>query len=449
MRLAYPREDEKFFVPPNVHIIGTMNVADRSLAIVDMALRRRFAFIELKPSFGADWVQHVSGLGYDLDLLETYGERLRILNESISNDSALGRQYCIGHSFFTPARPLAETRARHPTLVATGHRDRHPAAAGGVLVRSSRHRREGVQPTPWGVAVQIPIRNVWLLQLFASSLYRSSGSSLVGAEENPEDLPDLVARILADEVTHRLHVGLTVGFRETTRPVTRVRGRINVLPTERHQLLQRGLVACTFSEIVADIPANQLARAALERAARLVPNEPRFRSLALQLEAAGVRGQSPPLSSIPAMQRQRLLARDRLMIAAAELLLTLAIPTTHEGGKMLPLPALDDTYMRKLFERATFGLYQHRLAAPGVDGHPWAMAAVAGRRRLSGNVRASPGHAPRHHPAVTKDGREAVASHRDRYEVHLDHEAGVLQGSHLGQRLRLPDLLVPHVTRQS
>ena len=109
MRLAYPRENEKFFVPPNVHIIGTMNVADRSLAIVDMALRRRFAFIEIRPSFGADWVQHVSGLGYDLDLLETYGERLRILNDLISNDAALGRQYCVGHSFFTPAVPLSET----------------------------------------------------------------------------------------------------------------------------------------------------------------------------------------------------------------------------------------------------------------------------------------------------------------------------------------------------
>lgn len=213
--------------------------------------------------------------------------------------------------------------------------------------------------------VDIPIRNVWLLQLFASSLYRSSGTSLVGAEENPEDLPNLVARILADEVTHRLHVGLTVGFRETTRNVTRVRGRINVLPTERHQLLRRGLVACTFSEIVADIPANRLARAALERAARLVPKEPRFRSLALQLEAAGVRGQCPPLSSVPAMQRQRLLARDRLMIAAAELLLTLAIPATDEGVKMLPLPALDDAYMRKLFEHAAFGLYQNRLVPQG------------------------------------------------------------------------------------
>jgi 5-methylcytosine-specific restriction protein B len=110
MRLAYPRQPgERFFVQPNLHIIGTMNVADRSLAIVDMALRRRFAFIELTPSFGEDWVQHVSGLGYDIELLETYGERVRSLNETIAHDSALGRQYCIGHSYFTPAARLEET----------------------------------------------------------------------------------------------------------------------------------------------------------------------------------------------------------------------------------------------------------------------------------------------------------------------------------------------------
>jgi 5-methylcytosine-specific restriction protein B len=110
MRLAYPRaDDERFFVPPNLFVIGTMNVADRSLAIVDVALRRRFAFIELTPSFGDDWVQHVSGLGYDLDLLERYGERVSRLNEVITKDTALGRQYCVGHSYFTPAVSLEET----------------------------------------------------------------------------------------------------------------------------------------------------------------------------------------------------------------------------------------------------------------------------------------------------------------------------------------------------
>lgn len=213
--------------------------------------------------------------------------------------------------------------------------------------------------------MDIPIRNVWLLQLFASSLYRASGVGVVAAEDNPEDLPQLVARILADEVTHRLHTGLTVGFRTAARPVTRVRGRINVLPTERHQLLRRGQVSCRFDEVVTDVPVNRLARAALERASRLVPDEPRYRSLALQLEAAGARGPCPLLSQVPAMQRQRLLARDRLMIAAAELLLTLAIPTTDAGDKKLPLPAIEGEYLRKLFEHAAFGLYQHRLAPAG------------------------------------------------------------------------------------
>lgn len=107
MSLAYPRpKEEPFYVPRNLYLIGTMNVADRSLAIVDMALRRRFAFIELKPLFAEDWVEHVSGLGYDRDLLETYGERLKALNDAITKDSALGRQYCVGHSYFTPSVTL-------------------------------------------------------------------------------------------------------------------------------------------------------------------------------------------------------------------------------------------------------------------------------------------------------------------------------------------------------
>jgi 5-methylcytosine-specific restriction enzyme subunit McrC len=213
--------------------------------------------------------------------------------------------------------------------------------------------------------MQIPIRNIWLLQLFASSLYRRLGTGLVAAEENPEDLPDLVGRILLEEVTSRLHTGLSVGFQQSTRDLRRVRGRINVLTTERHQLLLRGQVSCTFDEIVTDTPANRLVKAALERAAVLTSGRSVYRSLALQLEAAGVRGPCPPLSAAPAMQRQRLLIRDRVMIAAAELLLTLAIPTTESGDRMLPLPSLDDPYLRRLFEFATYGFYRHRLLPEG------------------------------------------------------------------------------------
>ncbi|MET9317232.1 AAA family ATPase [Kribbella sp. NPDC003505] len=110
IRLAYPRDKaERFSVPPNLHLIGTMNVADRSLAIVDMALRRRFAFIELKPAFGEAWALYLSDLGYDAELLETLGNRVNSLNDTITKDSALGRQYCVGHSYFTPVVRLEQT----------------------------------------------------------------------------------------------------------------------------------------------------------------------------------------------------------------------------------------------------------------------------------------------------------------------------------------------------
>ena len=124
------------------------------------------------------------------------------------------------------------------------------------------------------MTAQIPIRNVWLLQLYASSLYRAVGHRMVAAETSPEDLPELVAGMLGAAVTQRLHTGLSVGFQQTARPVTRVRGRINTLPTARHQLLTRGQVHCTFDEVVTDTPANRLVKAALWRAAFLVPAEP-------------------------------------------------------------------------------------------------------------------------------------------------------------------------------
>ncbi len=212
---------------------------------------------------------------------------------------------------------------------------------------------------------KIPIRNVWLLQLYASSLYRAVGQKLAAAEDNPEDLPAFVANILADAVTQRLHTGLSVGFRQTARPVTRIRGRINVLPTARHQLLTRGQVHCTFDEVVTDTPANRLVRAALWRAVMLVPGEPRLRSLALQLEAAGVRGPCPPLSQVPGLHRERLLVGDRQMIAAADLLLKFALPTTDDGGKLLPAPDMDEHYLRDLFERACVGFYRLRLMPQG------------------------------------------------------------------------------------
>jgi hypothetical protein len=102
MPLAY--SDRRFHVPANLYLIGLMNTADRSLAMVDYALRRRFAFIDLKPQFdSAAFRDHLLERGAHVGLVEMICTRLTALNLEISDDTAnLGPGFCIGHSFFSP-----------------------------------------------------------------------------------------------------------------------------------------------------------------------------------------------------------------------------------------------------------------------------------------------------------------------------------------------------------
>lgn len=114
MRLAYARSDaERFFIPENVYVIGTMNVADRSLAFVDMALRRRFAFIELEPKINDTWLEFVTGKDYDRDMMERMGGAVRDLNHVIENDPNLGRQFRIGHSYLVPSGSGGDNPTEH------------------------------------------------------------------------------------------------------------------------------------------------------------------------------------------------------------------------------------------------------------------------------------------------------------------------------------------------
>jgi hypothetical protein len=103
--LAYSREGEpRFYVPDNLYVIGTMNTADRSLAMVDYALRRRFAFVDVHPGFGHDgFVQRLDALGVTPSLRGRIVAHLTRLNERIAQDAALGEGFCIGHSYFCHA----------------------------------------------------------------------------------------------------------------------------------------------------------------------------------------------------------------------------------------------------------------------------------------------------------------------------------------------------------
>ena len=88
-----------FSVPKNLYIIGMMNTADRSLAMIDYALRRRFSFFEVEPGFDSEGFIHYQN-GLNNETLNELVNKVKDLNREISLDKSLGKGFCIGHSYF-------------------------------------------------------------------------------------------------------------------------------------------------------------------------------------------------------------------------------------------------------------------------------------------------------------------------------------------------------------
>ena len=234
----------------------------------------------------------------------------------------------------------------------------------GVIVE----RVESASVDADGYIGRIPVRNLWLLMLYASDLFRTRGIGNVGLEDNPDDLPDLVAEILAHAVEVRQRRRLNLGYRSRDAVLNRVRGRIDVLNTERHRLLDRGLVACRFDELTIDTPRNRFVRAALETISRIVQRKDvshRCRSLASGMKAMGVSGGAPTRAQMSTDRFGRNDADDRFMVAAAKLAFDLALPTKAAGMNVLTLPDREVTWVRRLFEKAVGGFYDVVLQPQG------------------------------------------------------------------------------------
>jgi 5-methylcytosine-specific restriction endonuclease McrBC GTP-binding regulatory subunit McrB len=103
VNLTYSRSsEEKFFIPDNLYIIGTMNTADRSLAVVDFALRRRFAFVDIEPRFDHEgFKKDLLARGVPAALIDKIIIKMNGLNREIeSNSQNLGRGFRLGHSYY-------------------------------------------------------------------------------------------------------------------------------------------------------------------------------------------------------------------------------------------------------------------------------------------------------------------------------------------------------------
>ena len=217
--------------------------------------------------------------------------------------------------------------------------------------------------------------------LYASELYREScRARSVDVENDPDELPNLVAELLTHAVERRMRRNLSYGYRHRQADLNRVRGRIDLLRTERRQLLQRGRVACSFEELTVDTPRNRFVKAALNLLNRIVSKDglaQRCRNVAASMERAGVTGDLASNDRrrprMPLSRLGRLGVNDREMLAAARLAFDLTLPTEEVGASHLATPDRDEVWARKLFEKAVGGFYDVVL-----DPQGWSVSTGSG-----------------------------------------------------------------------
>lgn len=219
-------------------------------------------------------------------------------------------------------------------------------------------------PEALGLVGRIPVRNIWLLYAFAADLGDFYGEHRGESERAPTFL-DLIARLLNLAVERRLRTSLNRAYQSRRAVLSRVRGRIAVLPTLCEGRLEKGEVVCTFEDFTLDTPRNRFVRAALERVAHLVvdPNTAHAsRSLAHRMASLGVGVHQGNFHSVAYDRLGRNDRVDRLMISLSRFVFDVLIPSEEVGALDGVRPDKQETLVRKLFERAVGNFYASELS---------------------------------------------------------------------------------------
>lgn len=233
-----------------------------------------------------------------------------------------------------------------------------------VLSESTENREE----PKVGYVGRIPIRNIWLLLFYASDLFREMGKGNIAIEDQPDDIPDLVAELLAYVVERRLRRNLNQCYRTKNAVMNRVRGRINLFDTERHAYLSRGKISCRFEEYTVNTPRNRYVREALFTISKLTNQtalKRKCHSLAETFKMLGVAAGKPSKKEIFSDRIGRHDIEDKIMISAAMLVFDLALPTEESGNNRLFEPDREKKWLERIFEKAIGGFYKVVLTGDG------------------------------------------------------------------------------------
>lgn len=199
---------------------------------------------------------------------------------------------------------------------------------------------------------------------YGSEFAYGDGATHVGATENPDALPDLVGDLLNRAVAERIRRNLTPGYVKKNKRLRRLRGNIDFLSTEANQLLRRGLIQCSYSEITANTVRNQFVRSSLQSLSNIVSDQNVARKageLATAMGQMGVKSTKPSLAEIGRDRYGRHDSHDKPMVELAKLAHYMLLPAEVKGSLPTPDPSKDEVWVRKLYEKAIAGFYRHTL----------------------------------------------------------------------------------------